>query len=273
MPMTANVSSSWVEPLDQWEAWMRAADRPVTTRYLRDYQMRRFAAEAGCHPWDVTTDELVAWLGGQEWATETRRSYRAALRSFYGWAHTSGRMSHNPAGLLPPIKPPVRLPRPTPETILAAALLVADQRVQLMVLLAAREGLRRSEIAQVHTRDLEQDLLGWSLHVHGKGAKERMVPLSEHVRVLLSSAPEGFLFPGRIEGHLSPAHVGKLVSKVLGVGWTAHTLRHRFATVAYAGERDLFAVQRLLGHSKPETTQLYVLIPDASLRAAVEWAA
>jgi site-specific recombinase XerD len=57
------------------------------------------------------------------------------------------------------------------------------------------------------------------------------------------------------------------------VGWTAHTLRHRFATVAYAGERDLLAVQVLLGHSKPETTRLYVLIPDASLRAAVAWAA
>jgi len=271
--MTVNVPSPWVAPLNAWEAWLRAADRPATTRYLRDYQVRRFAAMSWGGPWTVTTDELVAWLGGQEWATETKRSYRAALRSFFGWAHTSGRMNHNPAGLLPPIKPPRRLPRPTPETVLASALLAADQRVQLMVLLAARQGLRRSEIAQVHTRDLEQDLLGWSLHVHGKGAKERMVPLSEHVQVLLSSAPQGFLFPGQIDGHLSPAHVGKLVSKVLGPGWTTHTLRHRFATVAYAGERDLFAVQRLLGHSKPETTQLYVLIPDASLRAAVAWAA
>jgi integrase/recombinase XerC len=51
------------------------------------------------------------------------------------------------------------------------------------------------------------------------------------------------------------------------------TLRHRFATVCYAGERDLLAVQTLLGHSKPETTRQYVLIPDKSLRAAVAWAA
>lgn len=272
MAMTT-VPVSWVAPLELWEAWLRAADRPATTRYLRDYQMRRFAAESDAHPWDVTTDQLVAWLGGQEWATETRRSYRAALRSFYGWAHTSGRIQANPAGLLPPIKPPTRLPRPTPEAVLASALLAGDERVTLMVLLAGREGLRRAEIAQVHTRDLEQDLLGWSLHVHGKGAKERLVPLSEQLRVLLSSAPAGFLFPGKIGGHLSPAHVGKLVSKVLGPGWTTHTLRHRFATVAYSGERDLLAVQKLLGHSKPETTLKYVLIPNASLRAAVAWAA
>jgi integrase/recombinase XerC len=235
--------------------------------------MRRFAAETGGHPWDVTTDQMLAWLGAQVWATETRRSYRAALCSFYRWAHISGRMASNPAALLPPIKPPVRLPRPTPEGVLAAALLAATPRVQLMVLLAAREGLRRSEIAQVHSRDLEHDLTGWSLHVHGKGSKDRLVPLSEQVWTLLSGAPAGFLFPGAIDGHLSPAYVGKLVSRVLGVGWSAHTLRHRFATVAYAGERDLLAVQMLLGHSKPETTRLYVLIPNASLRAAVAWAA
>ena len=271
--MTTQTMTPWDGPLEQWGAWLRAADRPATTRYLRGYQMRRFATEHGGHPWDVTTDDLVAWLGGQEWATETRRSYRAALRSFFGWAHTSGRMNHNPAGLLPPIKAPTRLPRPTPERVLTRALLTADQRVKLMVLLAAREGLRRGEIAQVHTCDLEADLLGWSLRVHGKGAKERDVPLCEQVQALLLAAPDGFLFPGQVNGHLSAAHVGKMVSAALGVGWTAHTLRHRFATVAYAGERDLLAVQTLLGHSKPETTRLYVLVPNASLRAAVAFAA
>jgi integrase len=271
--MTAIVPSSWVTPLEQWGEWMRAADRPSTTRYLRDYQVRRFAVEHGGQPWAVTTDQLIAWIAGQDWAAETKRSYRAALRSFYAWAHITGRILANPAGLLPTIKPPIRLPRPTPEPVFAAALLAADERIGLMVLLAAREGLRRGEIAQVHTRDLEEDLLGWSLRVHGKGAKERLVPLNDQVSAMLRGAPEGFLFPGQINGHLSAPYVGKLVSAVLGVGWTTHTLRHRFATRTYAGSRDLFAVQTLLGHAKAETTRMYVLIPDESLRAAMQWAA
>jgi len=47
-----------------------------------------------------------------------------------------------------------------------------------------------------------------------------------------------------------------------------HTLRHRYASRAYAGTRDLRAVQTLLGHSKPETTLRYTAIPDGGLQAA-----
>ena len=52
------------------------------------------------------------------------------------------------------------------------------------------------------------------------------------------------------------AYLGKLVSEALGPGYTAHMLRHRFASLAYAVERDLRAVQELLGHAKIETTQV-----------------
>jgi integrase/recombinase XerC len=253
---------------------MQAAVRSPSTRYLRDYQLRRFASEYGGEPWDVTTAELVSWIAGHTaWAAETKRGYRAALRSFYGWAHLMGSIPADPAGLLPAIKTPTRKARPTPEALLNAVLAIADPRIRLMVLLGARLGLRRGEIAQVHTRDLETDILGWSLRVHGKGAKERVVPLCDEIRVLLQSAPEGFLFPGQINGHLSPPYVGKLVSAAFEVGWTAHTLRHRFATVVHDGCHDLAAVQMLLGHSRSETTMGYIVVPTDSLRAAIRWAA
>lgn len=277
--MTVNVPVSWDAPLEQWGAWMRAADRPATTRYLRDYEMRRFAADHGGPPWEVTLDDMVAWLGGKTWASQTKRAYRAGLRAFYSWAHVTGRITSNPAGLLPTIKTPIRLPRPAPEPVLAAALLAAGPRVRLMVLLAGHEGLRRGEIAQVNTADLERDLFGTSLRVHGKGAKERLVPLSPELTMLLRAAPKGYVFPGQIDGHLSPHYVGKLVSGVLGPGWTTHTLRHRFATVTYAGAGesggDLLEVQKLLGHAKPETTLGYVLVLQPALRrtAAAAWAA
>jgi integrase/recombinase XerC len=87
----------------------------------------------------------------------------------------------------------------------------------------------------------------------------------------------GYLFPGKIDGHISADRVGHLLAAVLGDGWSAHTLRHRFATQAYACAHDLFAVQRLLGHSQPQTTLRYTQLQDDSLRAAIrgldEWAA
>lgn len=261
----------WATALEDWEAWLLAGGRPSTTRYLRLYQVRRFAAEH-VDPWAVTSDDLVAWLAGKGWALETRRSYRSALRSFYGWAHRSGRLPSDPSLDLPPVRPAVALPRPTPEDVLREALAGADDRVRVMMLLASRCGLRRAEVAQVHADDVEEDLLGWSLRVHGKGRRQRRVPLPDEVRFALRRRGEGWAFPGP-HGHLSPVRVGELVSEALPAEWTMHTLRHRYATRCYAGSRDLLAVSTLLGHTRPETTRVYIGLSNDALRSAAQWAA
>ena len=49
-----------------------------------------------------------------------------------------------------------------------------------------------------------------------------------------------------------------------------HALRHRFATRAYELDHDVFAVQRLLGHARPETTQRYVATTEDRLRSTVD---
>lgn len=263
----------WESVIQEWRDWLKAASRPGTTIRLRTYQIRRFAAD-NAYPWNQTQKSIILWLAAQNWSPESRRSYRSALRTFYGWAHASGYIDHNPAALLPPVKVNHHPPRPTPEVVLARALLAADPRVQLMILLAARQGLRRGEIALVHSRDLVEDLGGWSLRVHGKGDKERVIPLHSDLAGRLQVLPWGWAFPGEKDGHLSPRWIGTLVKRALGEdGWTTHTLRHRFATSAYRGSRDLLAVQELLGHSKPETTRNYVQLPDDAMRTALLGAA
>lgn len=137
----------------------------------------------------------------------------------------------------------------------------------MAILLAARGGLRRGEIAQLRREDLFQDLVGWSIRVTGKGGKRRDVPLHDEVSALIRACDEGWLFPGP-QGHLTPHHLGKLITRALGGEHTTHTLRHRYATTTYAASKDLLAVQTLLGHSKPETTRGYVQLDAESLRAA-----
>lgn len=98
------------------------------------------------------------------------------------------------------------------------------------------------------------------LKVQGKGGKARLLPLTE---TLLTSMRElapygGYIFPGNDHGHLSPRWICHLASRALPGNWTLHTLRHRFATIAYnATGHDLVAVQRALGHSSITTTQRY----------------
>ena len=73
--------------------------------------------------------------------------------------------------------------------------------------------------------------------------------------------------------HLTANHVGLLISRALPQGWTAHSLRRRFATTVYAGSHDIRAVQQLLGHSSVQTTQVYVGVDRTALWAAVRHAA
>ena len=80
----------------------------------------------------------------------------------------------------------------------------------------------------------------------------------------------GYLFPStQHPGPITAVRMGEIVGGCLPPGWTCHTLRHRFATAAYAVERDLRAVQDLLGHAKPETTAIYAAVPEGALRSAV----
>lgn len=269
--VTISAPAAWERPLQDWGRWLRAAGRPSSTLYIRDYQVRRVAAaHPDIGPWEMTTTILVEWLSAREWKPATRRAYRSALRSFYDWAHAAGYVDHNPAAALPSVRPEHYLPRPTPLDFVELALEGAGERERLMVMLAVKAGLRRGEIAKVHSDDLLRDLTGWSLRVVGKGGRVRMVPLVDELARALRAQPVGYVFPGPTQGHLSAPYVGKLVSRLMPVGWTTHTLRHRFGTNAYQKRRDLLVVQQLLGHASVATTQVYVAPPLDALRQAVE---
>lgn len=262
---------AWRAAIEAWLLVLRVAGRPETTLGLRGYQLGRIAGDlAHLSPWAVTGDDLVLWLAGQRWGAETRRSFRSALRSFYGWAAGAGYVEHDPSLALPAVKPKQPTPRPTPAPAYLAALERAEGRTRLMVRLALDMGLRRGEVARVHSDDLERDLTGWTLHVHGKGNRDRRVPMPDDLAELVRQrAGAGWLFPGSDGGHLSPRWVGKLVAAVLPGAWSMHSLRHRFATDAYAVDTDLLAVQELLGHASPVTTRAYVQAPREALRRTV----
>lgn len=253
----------WRAALRGFVIWQRAADRAPGTIRLYGYRLADLSRLAAS-PAAVTTDLLLDELGRHGWSAETKKSVRSAWSSFYRWALSVGIVDVDPTAKLPPISVRPRTPRPAPEDVVRRALEDADDRVVLMVLLAAHAGLRAHEIAAVHRRDLVDDVL----HVLGKGRKERVVPVSGELLERLQQL-DGWAFPNPHSGsHVTAGHVSRLLSRGLPDGWTAHTLRHRMATTAYAGTGDLLAVQKLLGHSRPETTQRYVQLDDERLRAA-----
>lgn len=265
---------SWASAIADFDTYLAAAGRPASTRRTRREHLQLVARDLGRAPWELTPGDLLEWFAALAVAPETRRSRRSTLRAFYQWGVEFEFTTINPALALPMVKATEPCPRPTPDRVYALAVQIADERTRLMIRLAGEAGLRRAEVAQVHKRDLVEDLVGWSLLVHGKGGRKRIVPLPDSLAPAVRRAVEhGYAFPGAIDGHLSPRRVGELVATVLEGEWTMHKLRHRFATRAYAVDRDAFTVQQLLGHASASTTRAYVALDDSALRRTVNAAA
>ncbi len=264
------VPLGWAEPLSAYLEWLRAARRSPGTIYQHSYALRRFAATTHLDPWPVTLEQLAGYMASLDHlGAAARRTPRQALRGFYGWGRLVSRWDDNPAAHLPAIKAPRGVPRPAPEHSVKIGLRDSDRRTRLMIRLAVGAGLRCREICQVRTDDVLDDLVGHSLVVRGKGDHQRTVPITDELAIELRRQDAGYVFPGKIDGHLSPARVSELISEALPPGVTAHQLRHRYGTRAYQlGGRDVRAVQRLLGHAYVSTTQVYVDVDDDAVRRA-----
>lgn len=258
----------WRKSIEGWTDTLRAAGLSAQTIKSRRYKMVHLSTllmPSG--PKDVTTEQIVQVFARQQWKPETRKAYRNTISSFFRWLHKSGRRSDDPSLDVPRVKKPHAHPRPCPDRYIAAAMEKATSSEKLMIRLGAECGLRRGEIARVHSDDVVADNTGRSLIVRGKGDKQRIVPLPDDLAGIIMDA-RGYLFPGRFGGHVEESYIGDHISRLLPDGYAAHTLRHRFATTAYAATHDLFVVAELLGHESVETTEHYVAMPDGRLREA-----
>lgn len=274
LSMTRGLSRAWAQALDGWMPYMRTSHLAETTIKARVDHMSLFARVGGVEdPWAVTESDIIEWTGRQAWGQETRRGRRNSFIAFYRYGVRRGHITESPAEYLPRVRPAAPSPRPVPLEVYRAALDRADARETVILRLAAEAGMRRSEISLVHSRDLIQDLDGWSIHVHGKGRKRRLVPLNKSLALLVRAtcaATGGWLLPGDIDGHMSAQYVGKLAARLLDEHWTLHTLRHAFATELLWDGTDLRTIQELLGHASVATTERYTQVKDGAKRAAVD---
>tara|TARA_R110000772_G_scaffold55227_3_gene125976 strand:- start:366 stop:1211 length:846 start_codon:yes stop_codon:yes gene_type:complete len=204
-----------------------------------------------------------------------RKSMRSAIMCFFAFAVKRKLLDVDPAYQMVAVKVPRPLPRPVPEDALRNAYEMATTEVKCMMLLGAMGGLRLSEITNLHMENREGNLL----RVLGKGQKERIIPMNATLTAALDrmelEGEWGFYFPNP-DTHLarSISYVSIHMKKDLPGKYSAHSLRHRAASVAYGETKDIRAVQELLGHASVATTQLYTAITSDDLLAvseATEW--
>jgi integrase/recombinase XerC len=201
----------------------------------------------------------VAYLAHDGWAPEYRRSVRSTFATFYRWLNAEGAIDQNPGERLPRVRVPMGQARPASDDDVRTTLTRADERQRRMLLLGVIGALRRHEIAKVHTDDVD----GWGdLRVVGKGGKVRTVHITQALAREIKRQPRGWLFPNGHGGHLTSAHVGVLLRRILPTGVTPHMLRHNAASAWHDAGLSILDLMEALGHASAATTQRYVFEPS-----------
>ncbi len=122
-------------------------------------------------------------------------------------------------------------------------------------------GLRAQEVCDLNVDDFyfDKGLNAHMLRVTGKGGKLRVIPASDECAIAVNNV---MVRRGRLFRNLNPRKVHYIVEKygkMVGADDIhPHALRHNYATRLVRNNVDVFSVQRLLGHSRAETTQVYV---------------
>lgn len=267
-PRRIPLPDAWRAVVGGFIEYKTAEGLAQATLDTRRRQLSRFARGAGVPPAEIGEKHIVAALAACK-SQATRRGLRNCLTTFLDWAGAHGHCKPGLSGLVPRVRTPGPHPRPCPDDYIADALGRASEAERLMLLLGGEYGLRRGEIACVHHDDVVAgDGGGWALIVHGKGGKQRAVPIRDDMAETIRGAA-GYLFPGRCGGHVSPSTVTHHVGRLLPDGYGAHKLRARFATAAYAATHDMLGVSRALGHSSTAVTEHYIALPAESLCSVV----
>lgn len=234
--------------------------------------------------------EYAGWLVEQELASTSVSRHLVSMKLFLRFLQLEGVLRENAAELLGARKLWERVPEVMSVEMVEEFLQAPRPsdtfgwRDMALVELLYATGCRASELSHLHVRDVH--LEERYCVCHGKGDKQRIVPLGDsaieavqnylkHLRSELAAKatrPPEWLLLSRRGKRLRREAIWELVKKyVHRVGAppnvSPHTLRHSFATHLLAGGADLRQVQELLGHANIATTQIYTHVDTSRLQA------
>lgn len=229
--------------------------------------------------------------GGSSLSPSSTNRAVVAVRGWHRFEVREGRAANDPAAAVRPAGAAKRLPKAIAiddvERLLAGASAaegVLGLRDRALVEVLYGTGARISEAIGLTVDDVDLNRDAPSIHLFGKGRKERVVPVGSYA----IDALEAYLVRGRpvLAGHgrgnaalflnqrgnpLSRQSAWAVLQDAaarakLATHISPHTLRHSYATHLLAGGADVRVVQELLGHASVTTTQIYTLVTPDTLR-------
>jgi len=251
---------------------------------------------------ELNVDMMRNWLFSireNKKAIATQSQAIACIKSFGKYLIRFSDLKHNPAIALKTPKKPKRLVSFLSQKEISEPFRIEDLfktefgenedtlRARTVLELLYGAGLRISECANLTWENL--NFAEESVRVWGKGSKERIVPLTKesirwlckfkdfHRKNAIPCFPKNFVFSKNGE---KPYNVRKLYrdihSLLRSIGWegkaSPHVLRHTFATHLLENGANIVTVQKLLGHSNPNTTQIYTHVSTEKLKESLKQA-
>lgn len=263
--------------------------------YLDDVQkLVRYLADAGIGVENVSASDLenfVCTLHDLGIQPRSQARIISGIKSFYKFLKMEGYVEQNPTRLLNSPKIGKHLPEVLTVAEIDSMISCIDMskpegiRNRAIVETLYGCGLRVSELVDLQLSDVYHD--EEYVIVHGKGDKQRLVPISPVALTLIDQyiaeyrsnltvkrGNENVLFLNRRGGKLSRTMIFYIVRELCelaGIRKTVspHTLRHSFATHLLEGGANLRAIQQMLGHESITTTEIYVHIDRSMLRREI----
>ena len=257
-------------------------------------KLLRYLEAEGIAYREVTTAQLQTFVATLMDLGITSRSIArilAGVRTFYKFLYLENEISTDPCELLESPARGSRLPdvltlSEIDRIIAAIDLTKAEgQRDRAIIETLYSCGLRVSELCHLQMSDLFLD--EGFIRVHGKGKKERLVPISQsaiaELRLWFEQRAEVAIRPGHEDAvfvsfrrgtalsRITVFHIVKVLCQAAGIRSTVspHTFRHSFATHLLEGGANLRVIQEMLGHEEIGTTEIYMHVNSHRLREEI----
>jgi integrase/recombinase XerD len=255
------------------ELKLRGFSRQTSRMYL--FYNRKFLEYTGKSPDNIKDDDIKEFLAykmsDHSLSNSSIALVKASLKFFY-----NDILGKNLALIRTPKaskKLPVILSRKEIKELLDNT---GNLKHRLLIELLYSTGLRLSECINLRYTDLDLDEgTGWVRL--GKGSKDRLFIISEMFRKDLLEYKEksngdgkGLIFSvrGRKMSPRGIQHAIKVSAERAGIEKDVHvhTLRHSFATHLLENGVDIRKIQKLLGHSNLQTTQIYTQVSSEEIK-------
>lgn len=235
---------------------------------------------------ELELSDFMFWgMREKKWKERTMTVYYNSLNSFFNWSAKKQALEVNPLKNIPRPKLPQLLPKslsqadavklfecvqimPTPKEYKPP--MFHKRRDIAIFAMFLFTGLRRQELIDLRCNDVNFDEDVVTVRC-GKGNKGRVVPMSFELKLHLQRYAEernkneiaapSFFTSFHYQKKMSDSTLKRLfkrVKELSGIQFSAHQLRHTFATLMVRSKCDVYALSKMMGHASIKTTSMYL---------------